>query len=82
MLLDTPLIRPEAVARLLCVSLQRLANIRLEGGGPPFVKIGRSVFYRTEDLTEWLAANRRKSTSDRGRWPALASEATFTSDKN
>lgn len=39
-------------------------KLRLNGGGPVYSKIGRRVVYRLADLDEWLAANRRRSTSD------------------
>ncbi len=39
-------------------------KLRLHGGGPVYSKIGRRVVYRLADLDEWLAANRRRSTSD------------------
>jgi hypothetical protein len=60
------LLRPKAVARQLSVSRQRLARLRLEGGGPAFLKIGRSVLYAKTDLDAWLAKTRRVSTSDLG----------------
>jgi hypothetical protein len=41
-------------------------KLRLKGGGPVYSKIGRRVVYRVEDLDAWLAANRRRSTSDPG----------------
>lgn len=47
-------------------SASTLEKLRLTGGGPPFAKIGRRVVYRIEDLDAWLAANRRRSTSDTG----------------
>ena len=39
---------------------------RLEGNGPPFIKVGRLVRYRPEDVRKWLFAQTRKSTSDDG----------------
>lgn len=36
---------------------------RLEGTGPPYIKIGRSVRYRASDVEDWLEANLRRSTS-------------------
>jgi hypothetical protein len=45
---------------------QTLAKLRVVGGGPPFYKLGRSVFYKREDLDQWLDARRRRSTSDDG----------------
>jgi hypothetical protein len=35
------------------------SKMRLYGGGPPFVKIGRRVVYDPSDLDRWLEANRR-----------------------
>jgi hypothetical protein len=56
--------RPDAAAAFLSLSTQRLAKLRLAGGGPPYVKIGRSVLYRREDLEAWLATHSRRSTSE------------------
>jgi predicted DNA-binding transcriptional regulator AlpA len=35
----------------------------VRGDGPPMVKIGRSVRYRSEDLRVWIEARRVTSTS-------------------
>ena len=40
------------------VSLSNLANKRIYGGGPYFIKIGAKVSYRKSDLDAWLLANR------------------------
>lgn len=47
-------------------SASTFEKLRLRGGGPIYSKIGRRVVYRVEDLDAWLAANRRRSTSDDG----------------
>jgi predicted DNA-binding transcriptional regulator AlpA len=39
---------------------------RWDGSGPRYLKIGRSVLYRGEDVLSWLNEQARKSTSDRG----------------
>lgn len=39
---------------------------RLEGNGPPFVKLGRHVRYRAEDVLQWVNARLRTSTSNEG----------------
>ena len=39
---------------------------RVEGYGPPFIRIGRSIRYAVPDVMDWLNRNRRTSTSDRG----------------
>lgn len=40
-----------------------LEGWRVSGKGVPFIKIGRLVRYRTEDLDTYLAAQTRTSTS-------------------
>ena len=55
----------EAAPRLGC-KVSTLRRWRWSGGGPPYVKIGRLVRYRPTDIAEWLAAQRRISTSDPG----------------
>lgn len=47
-------------------SASTFEKLRLTGGGPIYSKIGRRVVYRIDDLDVWLAANRRRSTSDMG----------------
>jgi predicted DNA-binding transcriptional regulator AlpA len=47
-------------------SPRTLEAFRLTGRGPRFLKLGRSVRYSVEDLEAWLAASRRRSTSDDG----------------
>ncbi|WP_395697197.1 helix-turn-helix transcriptional regulator [Methylocella sp.] len=37
---------------------------RVFGGGPKYLKVGSRVVYDIADVDEWLAANRRTSTSD------------------
>jgi excisionase family DNA binding protein len=56
---------PQA-ARHLGLSPATLETLRTRGGGPPFVKLGRRVVYRREDLDIWLARRVRTSTSDTG----------------
>jgi hypothetical protein len=58
--------RPDVASAYTGLSVQRLAKFRLFGGGPEFVKAGRSILYRRSDLDAWLNANRRRSTSDGG----------------
>jgi len=62
--IDAAALRPDAAAAYLSLSIQRLAKMRLAGGGPLFIKAGRSVLYRREDLDAWLSGLSRKSTSD------------------
>lgn len=46
------------------LSRRTLEKLRLTGGGPIYIRLGGAVRYRAEDLDAWIAANRRRSTSD------------------
>ncbi len=39
---------------------------RWAGGGPKFIKLGRSIRYRESDVLAWINASVRTSTSDSG----------------
>jgi hypothetical protein len=54
------------MAYLLGLSVRTLEGLRLRGGGPPYVKLLRSVRYRRGDGLAWAAGKLRLSTSDRG----------------
>lgn len=45
---------------------QTLAKLRVYGGGPRYIKVGRRVIYDTRDLDDWLDSRKRNSTSDGG----------------
>lgn len=55
------------LAALLHVSPKRIAEWRVEGAGPPYVKVGPGrngrVLYRRSDIDEWANAQLRQSTS-------------------
>ena len=57
---------PDETATFLRVGRSTLAKMRLSGKGPSYVKAGRSVTYRREDVETWLEGQRRRSTSDAG----------------
>jgi len=59
-------LKPKSAAEYIGWSASRLAKSRVWGDGPPFIKLGRSVVYRIDDLDDWLLAHRRMSTSDDG----------------
>lgn len=44
-----------------------LNKLRVYGGGPRYIKIGRRVLYDIADLDAWMEQNKRSSTSDAGR---------------
>ena len=53
-------------ARYTGLSVSTLNKLRVFGGGPVFLKLGRRVAYDATDLDAWLASRRRRSTSDGG----------------
>ena len=56
----------EAAAHYTGISASTLNKLRVFGGGPVFLKLGRRVAYDVADLDAWLAERRRRSTSDAG----------------
>jgi len=46
------------------LSASWLAKLRVFGGGPSFLKVGRRVLYERAAFEEWLASHRCTSTSD------------------
>lgn len=56
----------EDTAARLGMAPQTLAKLRWSGDSPPFVKIGRRVFYDDSDVDAWIATRRRRSTTDPG----------------
>ena len=57
-MLNTP-----AAAAYCGSSASTFTKLRLYGGGPVYIKIGRRVVYDPADLDRWLASRRRISTS-------------------
>ena len=54
----------EQVAEYLGLARQTLRNWRTQGGGPPFIKAGRSVRYRPDDVRQWQEDRVCYSTSE------------------
>lgn len=52
-----------------------LANWRVAGIGPRYVRVGRSAFYRQSDLDAWVEAHVYQSTSEE---PRSSSRAAAT----
>ncbi len=62
---DTPkFLNVNEAAERLGVSASYLNKLRLTGDGPVFMKLGVRVIYDPADLATWLAAQKRRSTSD------------------
>ena len=59
------LLTTEEAAALLRLKPHTLENMRWQGTGPFFLKLGGRVFYRRADLKAWCDQARRRSSSGR-----------------
>lgn len=57
------MLRTEDAANYTGLSASTLTKLRLHGGGPEYIKLGKSVVYDPVDLDAWLSSKRRRSTS-------------------
>ena len=57
-------LRSSDAAEYLGLQKTTLAVLRTKGGGPPFTKLGRLIFYDLHDLDAWIRARKYKSTAD------------------
>lgn len=62
--LPPPLRDENFVAKRLNCRVKTLQAWRTRGGGPPFVRVGRLVRYRDEDIRQWIEARIANSTSE------------------
>ncbi len=60
----TGLLDTAGAAIFLGLGVRTLQNWRVLGGGPVFIRVGRSVRYSMEDLEEYLHRRRFRSTSE------------------
>jgi hypothetical protein len=61
----SPFCRTPQAAEYVGLSASTFEKLRLTGNGPVYQKAGpKIVVYRIEDLDAWLAAGRRRSTSE------------------
>jgi excisionase family DNA binding protein len=61
---DDVLHEENVIAKQLKCDVKTLQAWRSRGGGPPFVKVGRLVRYRAEDVKAWVESRRKRSTSE------------------
>lgn len=61
--MNEQLLTTEQAAERLGVTGSHLEKMRVTGGGPDFVKMGRTVRYEPTALQNWIAICRRRSTS-------------------
>jgi excisionase family DNA binding protein len=62
--MDDHILTTREAATFVGLSMPTLNKLRVYGGGPVFLKLGRAVRYRRSDLHIWLAARVRRSTSE------------------
>ena len=62
--LPQTLLTAKDAARFLKVSLPWLAKARMQGDGPPYIKVGRSIRYTELALLQWMKSRQRLSTSE------------------
>ena len=55
--------RARDAAQYLGLSYKVLATQRTQGSGPPYYKAGKFVFYKRDDLDEWMDSCRTTSTA-------------------
>jgi excisionase family DNA binding protein len=60
------LLTQQEAAKVLRLSERTLERLRVTGGGPVYVKAGRSVRYREADIEAWIASRVVNSTSQEG----------------
>ncbi len=56
---------PKALSEYSGFAVSTLAKKRLDGSGPPYIKIGAKVLYPTDDFNRWVESFPRvRSTAD------------------
>ena len=59
----TQLLTPKQAAQRYGWGVSTMAKWRIEGSGPAYLKVRRSVYYTPEDINAWLDSKRVTSTS-------------------
>jgi excisionase family DNA binding protein len=62
--MDHEYLTPGEAAAHLRASPSYLAKLRLTGGGPRFLRVGRSIRYARPDLDTWIARRAAHSTTE------------------
>jgi predicted DNA-binding transcriptional regulator AlpA len=58
-----PLFKPDKAGEYVGFTSNWLAKLRVYGGGPKYIRLGRRIRYAPSDLDAWIAAGRSVSTS-------------------
>ena len=73
--LAAAIMTPSEASRYLGLAVSTLAKLRCVGGGPQFLKLGRSVRYERQPLSEWRNKRRVASTSEASGLPSRLTDA-------
>jgi predicted DNA-binding transcriptional regulator AlpA len=57
-------LRVKEAAAYIPMAEGTLNNLRVSGGGPRFIKIGKRILYDQRDLDKWIEDHKRNSTAD------------------
>jgi excisionase family DNA binding protein len=58
------LLTTDQLAALCGLSPRTLEKLRVTGGGPIFIRLGRAIRYRREDIEAWIRGHSRRNTSE------------------
>lgn len=61
---DVPYMNTKQVAARLGVSRSYLEKLRVYGGGPTYIKIGRSVIYAIAEVDAWMKSHQIASNDN------------------
>ena len=61
--------RADEIAEQLGVSKKTLAQKRVQGSGPEYMRHGNRIMYRGADVLAWMESCRKRSTSDPSNGP-------------
>ena len=73
--MDQQILTTRQAADVTGLAVPTLNKLRVYGGGPPYLKLGRSVRYRLDDIHTWLNARVVSSTSEGSNRARLAGGA-------
>ena len=62
--MSSHLVTPSQLADRIGIKETTLANWRVIGRGPRFIRVGRAIRYRIEEVEAWLDRRTADSTSD------------------
>jgi len=61
--MDRRLLTAQEVAEILRTTPGHLANQRMRGEGPPYLKFSRRVLYDVKELEQWLERHRVRTVN-------------------